>query len=246
MSTLPAPRNPYTGTSVSPQSRRMRDSATRGQQMRDSATRRPQPIAGSPNPLLRPQQRVISRSVSPAPVQQAPRVITGSLLQQRIVTQEQPRQTVVSRRVVSQPQPIQTTVSTRVVQQPIVRQVTPVRRVIPNVQVVVPNSPPQRAVLQTRIVAPPSPARSIVVQRPREEPVQQANPNKSIMVVDDEERYRRVASGMNGYGRNKGGAWRKNLNHSYMKRHDKDLKPAIIDQKENADEYRYDPWCNLI
>ena len=66
------------------------------------------------------------------------------------------------------------------------------------------------------------------------------------MVVDDEERYRRFAAGMMGYGRNKNGVWKGDLNKTYQSRLDKDLKGGIVDGKDNEREYRYDPYCKLI
>lgn len=69
---------------------------------------------------------------------------------------------------------------------------------------------------------------------------------KSTIVVDDEERYRKVAGEMNGYGRNKEGSWLGNNLHTYNKRTDKRLHASIVDAKSNADEYRYDPYCTLI
>ena len=69
---------------------------------------------------------------------------------------------------------------------------------------------------------------------------------RSTIVVDDEERYRRVAGEMHGYGRNKEGTWLGNSMHSYNKRLNKNFSASIADTKTNSDEYRYDPYCTLI
>ena len=69
---------------------------------------------------------------------------------------------------------------------------------------------------------------------------------RSTIVVDDEERYRRVAGDLHGYGRNKEGTWLGNSMHTYNKRLDKNFAASIVDSKTNADEYRYDPYCTLI
>ena len=70
--------------------------------------------------------------------------------------------------------------------------------------------------------------------------------SRSTITVDDEERYRRVAGEMHGYGRNKEGKWLGNSNHTFNKRLDKRFQATIVDNKTNADEYRYDPYCTLI
>lgn len=106
--------------------------------------------------------------------------------------------------------------------------------------IVVPAPAPQPQVVEVQSVAPPPP---VIVAQPQ--PVSNMK-NSSILMVDDEERYRKYAAGMTGYGRNKNGVWRKNINHSYHKRMDKGLKPSIIGMKRNSDEYRNDPFCTLI
>jgi phage gp16-like protein len=87
---------------------------------------------------------------------------------------------------------------------------------------------------------------------PAPEPIQvQAPPakkatNKSVIRIDDEERYRTVANEMHGYGRNNIKSRVGNSNMTYSKRNDLRNKDYIVSGKDNNDKYRNDPACTLI
>lgn len=83
----------------------------------------------------------------------------------------------------------------------------------------------------------------VVVPRPAPQPAPVQN---STIVVDDEERYRTVASDYNGYGRHKVGDRPGDRVRTYNNRFNRDLKPLIVGGKNNGDEYRNDEGCSLI
>ena len=65
-------------------------------------------------------------------------------------------------------------------------------------------------------------------------------------MVDDNQRYKIVANGMHGYGRNNIKSRTGNLVQTYAKRTDTNVKDAVIGTKSNSSEYRNDPYCTLI
>lgn len=112
------------------------------------------------------------------------------------------------------------------------------------VRVVAQPAPVVRSVV--RVQPPPPPVRVSIpapapVPAPAPAPVQ-----NSTLVVDDEERYRTVASDYKGYGRHKTGDRPGNRVHTYNNRFNRNVKPYIVDTKGNGGEYRDDSGCQLI
>ena len=82
-----------------------------------------------------------------------------------------------------------------------------------------------------------------VTQQVVPQPVQPQG-ERSVMYVNDEERYRTYAAEKHGYGRNK--EMHPGSGFSYNKRFDKRMNQGIFDMKANKDTYRNDPPCQLI
>ena len=96
------------------------------------------------------------------------------------------------------------------------------------------------------VVRSPAPVvhKEVVVQS-SPKPEKQLNLSQTIM-VDDNERYKIVANGMHGYGRNNIKSRTGNPVQTYAKRTDTNIKDAVIGTKSNSSEYRNDPYCTLI
>ena len=88
------------------------------------------------------------------------------------------------------------------------------------------------------------PVREVIVTKTiaKEEP----SPTKTRVVINDQDRYQVVANEMHGYGRSNIKQREGNYNMSYSKRTDKKIKDVIVNTKSNSNEYRQDPFCNLI